>query len=490
MKINLSFLGWFSRLLLGFGLLSAIPLSLFPLQPLSAVTPEPAPAAQPAVSNPIPTLAYYYIWFDKTSWNRAKIDYPLEGRYSSDDQTVMRQHIRWAKAAGIQGFIVSWKSTEALNRRLDQLIDIAEEENFKLAIIYQGLDFERDPLEIERIATDLDFFIQRYAQRPAFDLFAKPMVIWSGTWMFSPQEIGSVATPNLRDKLLLLASERNLGGYQRLADLVDGNAYYWSSVNPDTFPNYEDKLADMGQAVHKHSGLWIAPAAPGFDARMIGGTTTVERKDGQTLRTQINTALASSPDALGIISWNEFSENSHIEPSQKYGSRYLEVLSEINHLPAPVIGDFDSSEPSQTFPEVMPAARLVALGGLVVCDFGRPDYDCPKESLIGSHIFIDSSIKRGFKGFYELFLIYRLTLFILLAGLLHTVIIHCAATYDCAGPVRELPNKRAEFKSLHSHGLFYCPGKRQLADREFPGYSHCGRYKFESGRAAGGFLSQ
>src|SRR5687767_3245771 len=34
--------------------------------------------------NPIPLLAYYYIWFDVSSWDRAKTDYPLLGRYSSD----------------------------------------------------------------------------------------------------------------------------------------------------------------------------------------------------------------------------------------------------------------------------------------------------------------------------------------------------------------------------------------------------------------------
>ena len=33
------------------------------------------------------------------------------GRYSSDDRDVMRQQVRWAKRAGIDGFIVSWKST-------------------------------------------------------------------------------------------------------------------------------------------------------------------------------------------------------------------------------------------------------------------------------------------------------------------------------------------------------------------------------------------
>src|SRR4026209_1070321 len=85
-------------------------------------------------SNPVPVLAYYYIWFDTTSWDRAKTDFPLLGHYSSDNPEVMRQHIKWAKAAGINGFIVSWKSTERLNKRLTQLIQIADEENFKHAI--------------------------------------------------------------------------------------------------------------------------------------------------------------------------------------------------------------------------------------------------------------------------------------------------------------------------------------------------------------------
>ena len=98
-------------------------------------TATPARASEPAAGSPVPTLAYYYIWFDTTSWNRAKTVYPLLGRYSSDDRTVMRQHIQWAKAAGITGFIVSWKSTEVLNRRLQQLIELADEEDFRLAII-------------------------------------------------------------------------------------------------------------------------------------------------------------------------------------------------------------------------------------------------------------------------------------------------------------------------------------------------------------------
>ncbi len=90
---------------------------------------RPVRAAPPPQErdDPIPLLAYYYIWFDPGSWERAKADLPLLGRYSSDDKEVMRQHVQWAKEVGIDGFIVSWKSTDRLNQRLDQLVEVAAE---------------------------------------------------------------------------------------------------------------------------------------------------------------------------------------------------------------------------------------------------------------------------------------------------------------------------------------------------------------------------
>ena len=177
-------------------------------------------------------------------------------------------------------------------------------------------------------------------------------------------------TQGRRDDLLLLASERNLEGYSRIAQLVDGNAYYWSSVNPETFPGYKEKLVGMGAAVHQDGGLWIPPAAPGFDARLVGGKTVVERKNGDTFGVQISTAMSSSPDALGIISWNEFSENSHIEPSINYGEKYINILSEMNYLPSPAIGEFDSSKSSSVvYPEVPWKSRQTAISALIVIIF-------------------------------------------------------------------------------------------------------------------------
>ncbi len=289
------------------------------------------PSTQP-VSRSTPVFAYYYIWFDETSWLRAKIDLPQLGRYSSDDEAVMRQHIRWARESGIDGFIVGWKSTKKLDARLIRLLHIADEQHFKIIIIYQALDFERDPLTLEKIGADLDWLIATQIEHPSLQVFGKPVVIWSGTWKFSAKQVRDITGPR-RDKLKFLGSAKSVRDYERIADYLDGNAYYWSSVNIDTHPNYEGKLREMAETIRKRNGLWIAPAAPGFDARLVGGTQTIERKHGLTLRQQMRAAVTSKPDAIGLISWNEFSENSHIEPSVNYDRHYLDVLKDIRQNP-------------------------------------------------------------------------------------------------------------------------------------------------------------
>lgn len=326
---------------------------------------QEVPPDTDATASPAPVLAYYYIWFNASSWNRAKTDYPTLGRYSSDERSVLERHVEWAQAAGIDGFVVSWKHTDVLDARLELLIDVAEERDFHLSIIYQGLDFERRPLPVERVADDLELFADRYASSPAFDLFERPLVVWSGTWEFTPEEVGT-ATTRVRDDLLVLASERDVEGIERLAGLVDGDAYYWASVNPGTYPDHAGKLAAMSAAVDATGGLWIAPAAPGFDARLVGGTSVVERSDGEMLRRQWDAAVSSAPDAVGLISWNEFSENTHLEPSETYGDRYLEVVRTLTGSGGPGAADFDSSEPAGREVTSRPILAALMLVGVVV----------------------------------------------------------------------------------------------------------------------------
>jgi hypothetical protein len=312
----------------------------------------------------IPTLAYYYQWFTPSSWDRAKVDYPLVGRYSSDDEAVMRRQIAQAKAAGIDGFIVSWKDLPVNNRRLEALMTVARPMGFKLAVIYEGLNFGRAPLPARKVDADLQMFLREYAADPVFRIFDKPLVIWSGTWKFSAGDIERVTRP-LRRSLLVLASEKSPQGYARVARSVDGDAYYWSSVDPAANSGYPARLAAMSDTVHRSGGRWIAPFAPGFDARLVGGTREVPRRDGVTLRQEYAAAVSSSPDALGLISWNEFSENTHVEPSRKNGDQYLTVLSALSRggeVPASPLAE-DSSAAAGGGGSM---TELLALGGFAL----------------------------------------------------------------------------------------------------------------------------
>src|SRR6202041_1267947 len=128
---------------------------------------------------------------------------------------------------------------------------------------------------------------------------------------------------------------KSVAGFQRLASVTDGDAYYWSSVNPGTYPGYAAKLKAMSQTIHRDGKYWIAPFAPGFDARLVGGRHIVPRNGGQTPPDEDAPAIRSSPDVLGLISWNEFSENSYVEPSVRYGYRSLDVLRQLRGTSAP-----------------------------------------------------------------------------------------------------------------------------------------------------------
>jgi Glycosyl hydrolase family 71 len=342
---------------------------------LGASAPRAASAprqARPA-SSATPLFAYYYIWFSRSSWSRAKKDLPLIGGYSSSDPAVLRHQIQQAKSAGIGGFIVSWKDTPLNDVRLRLLMTVAAKEHFKLAMIYQGLDFYRHPLPTSKVAADFVKFRDEFASSPVFfRVKGKPLTIWSGTWAFSYDQVAQV-TRAVRPSMLVLCTEKNVAGFTRLASITDGDAYYWSSVNPSTQTGYQAKLDRMSQAVHHDGKYWIAPLAPGFDARMVGGQHIVPRNKGQTLRAEYAAAVGSAPNMLGLISWNEFSENSYVEPSKHYGYQSLDVLRQLDGTPALKPGS-PTSSPAPTLSPWPNVVRLSAFALTLVIAVGLLSY--------------------------------------------------------------------------------------------------------------------
>jgi hypothetical protein len=284
----------------------------------------------------VPVLAYYYMWFSASSWTHTKTDVPSLGAYDSTDPAIIRQHVAWAKASGVDAFIVSWKSSPSLNLALSELVAECRAQGLKLVLIYEGLDVNRNPIPTATVQADLLWFQNHYGTDPVFNVFGKTAVIWSGTWRFSDSDIAMVRNQiGAPDKVLLLGSEKGAAAYTARPGLFDGDAYYWSSADPLTTPGYATRLNQLATAVHAGGGLWLAPAAVGFDARLNGGTSAVDRRNGATLTAAWTDAASSSPDGIALISWNEFTENSFVEPSRATGMRYLQVLSYLTGAPGP-----------------------------------------------------------------------------------------------------------------------------------------------------------
>jgi hypothetical protein len=246
---------------------------------------------------------------------------PLFAFYDpSGDAAALRQQIASAKSAGVQGWIVSWTDTVLNDSRLRLLMRDSGQEDFKLAMNYQGLDSPES-----QVARDFQTFATQYAASPVFyKLGGQTLTLWSGTWGYSPAQVQAVTTP-VRGKLLVLGTQQSVASYDEIARYIDGDACSCSAA----------KLTAMAEAVHGNGGYWIAPFSAG---------------DVQSLRAEYAAAIASSPDILSLTSWNEFS-----------GSSYLADVAALRGATVPVGQlDQDSSSSSGVSDSHLPDGLLLA----------------------------------------------------------------------------------------------------------------------------------
>lgn len=337
----------------------------------------PAPGGTP---NHVPLFAHYYLWWDAQHW-RAKLGsaYPVNlssppmpakldgagcaatssfpgntlldvpapplGLYSQDNARTLSTHVEQAAGAGIDGFVVSWSgsgdptqhpSSSPFNRRLDLLVRAVHQHNvrtgghFSLMLGYQGLDNRRVPRPLAHVANDLDYFTRTYASDPAFSVPAygsKPVVMLLDSRKFTVPDLAALLTTR-RASLTLIGDEHGRAEWLRgVAPLFDGDGWYWSAQNPVTNPSGATKLRQLSEQLHAEHKLWFSPLSAGYNKSNFGiGGTCVPRGGGATLRLIYALNAQSSPDGWMLISWNEFFENTYVEPSVRYGATLIQAI--------------------------------------------------------------------------------------------------------------------------------------------------------------------
>lgn len=294
---------------------------LIPL-PLLAMLPS---APQARAFTPVrPVLAWYYGWYaGPENWQKTA-DLPPE-LYNSYDDATMRRQIRQAKAAGIDGFICTWRYN------CPRLIELAADEGgFGVAI------------SIDPVATQMPTFddvvaniqaVTALMNHPGYLRWSdgRPiLVFWSSQIL--PGDTSVVAFQRLRAATDPDRQQFWLGGGDDFAylDIFDALQYFdisWESAPGFAMASYARRLSTYNSS-HGTQKPFIATVMPGYDDRAVRGGRVRDREDGAYYRATWDAALAYQPQAIVITSWNEWYEGSQIEPSRTYGTRYLDITRE------------------------------------------------------------------------------------------------------------------------------------------------------------------
>lgn len=279
-------------------------------------------------------LAFYYTWYKPESWSSPKLaDHPAV-RYVSSDRAAMARHIDQAKGAGLDGFVASWWGPgDFTDANLADLLDVAAERSFQIALYLETLSDGVHARSQQELTRWLDYAISKYGKHPAFlRIEGKPLVfLWASgeatdtTW----RAIFADLRAQGRDAVYISM------GYDssRLA-VFDGYHEYAVFI----FPSLEGTVRAAARGA-RSSGIldaspalkiWAATGQPGYDDGLLGRDKALKRsRDGGAFyRQTLDAAIASDPDILLVTSWNEWWENTHIEPSEAFGDLYLRITKE------------------------------------------------------------------------------------------------------------------------------------------------------------------
>ncbi|HET9921647.1 MAG TPA: glycoside hydrolase family 99-like domain-containing protein [Ktedonobacteraceae bacterium] len=310
----------------------------------STPTPKPttgaiSPNIQPGGNNPNrPVLAFYYMWYDTSSWCLCQMsDLPTIQYNSSDTATIARQ-VNQAANAGLSGFISSWWGPgSATDTNFAKLLDYSATLQQQTGYHFTStIYFESDAPQLNNVTNmvnGLNYVIAHYGNSPYFfHWHGKPVIFFwdplgGGRTLATWATIRKQVDPN---NTMIWSAE---GADTSVLSVFDGihlfSAGYWGIQHNDMATvdqGFRAKIDAYNSANHTQK-IWAAGVLPGYnDTRVPGrtGTYIVARNNGATYSESWQAAIASNPDWITITSFNEWFEGSMLEPSVTYGNLYLD----------------------------------------------------------------------------------------------------------------------------------------------------------------------
>jgi hypothetical protein len=280
---------------------------------------------------------YLSFWTGEASWNnvaRVLDDLPAIGKYNSKLPDVAAQHIAQAQSAGIDGFWVSWFGADERVTTTPALLNLlhrAEEVGFQVGAVVDVYNpaFNRD---YTALRASLSYLISELVPSEAYLRYdGKPVIAFAfqDEARFSPQawrELREAVDP---DRTTLWLAE-GLSACCLYGGAMDGMYAFnmaWASGIADYY------LAERNLIFERGGAYYIPSVSPAWDESKIARienrprpTSPRGRAEGAFLRDAWQAALKTNANAVIVVTWNEFMENSHIEPSERYGTQSLDTL--------------------------------------------------------------------------------------------------------------------------------------------------------------------
>ena len=211
-------------------------------------------------------LAFYYAWYRNDGWWRywplRAAHHPVLGAYNSSDPKVIAQHIKWAKEAGIDGFIVSWWGINSIaNNNTRKIIEIANREDFTITIYYETTKTmgKTDEDAKNEIIDEITYIIDTYSDESCFLRFEnRPVIFVYALWTHTRYFWENV-TKALREKMnIFLIGDGKPNEYP----YFDGyHLYNPKDIPPESLLNSYKKFKEFlqGAVVTVQSGGALKP---------------------------------------------------------------------------------------------------------------------------------------------------------------------------------------------------------------------------------------
>lgn len=259
------------------------------------------------------------------------VHYPLLGPYDVKDPEVLRTHFKWAKEAGIDGFIFDWCGPpgDYIDKNFELMLNTSLETNYNLtfAVLYDDYQYRNAPPQ--EVYKELNYIVSKYGNNPLFLKVQEYPVIFIYACQHFHYTIWDEIISRLKREAGLEAIFLCDTPLEEYLQVFDGVYTYTPAEILHHGQNLYEIYSLMIRTAKRNNALYALTVLPGYDDTVIRRPGfKVPRSDGATYSYTWNTVLEHDPKWVLICSWNEWHEGTEIEPSFEEGFKYLNLTKQ------------------------------------------------------------------------------------------------------------------------------------------------------------------